>query len=115
MGDMLQPSVDATAWQIEVEKVLPHLKVTIRNDHRVSGNIAFTWCVGITAIGCTGCAVPSVCPEIDTHLDMLNTVLQLSQAKPNTVCLYLTVDSIWSLIESESLCNINYLYLIILI
>ena len=36
VDDMLQPSVDATAWQMEVERVLPHLKVTIRNDHRVS-------------------------------------------------------------------------------
>ena len=35
VGDMLQPSVDATAWQMEVERVLPHLKVTIRSDHRV--------------------------------------------------------------------------------
>jgi estrogen-related receptor beta like 1 len=34
VDDMLQPSVDATAWQMEVERVLPHLKVTIRNDHR---------------------------------------------------------------------------------
>ena len=32
---MLKPSVDATAWQMEVERVLPHLKVTIRSDHRV--------------------------------------------------------------------------------
>lgn len=35
VGDMLKPSVDATAWQMEVERVLPHLKVTIRSDHRV--------------------------------------------------------------------------------
>ena len=33
--EILQSTTDATEWKLEVERVLPQLKVTIKTDHKV--------------------------------------------------------------------------------
>lgn len=37
--EILESTVDAAEWNLEVERVLPQLKVTIRTDNKV-GNLA---------------------------------------------------------------------------
>lgn len=34
-AEVLESDVDATEWNLEVERVLPQLKVTIRTDNKV--------------------------------------------------------------------------------
>ena len=33
--EILESKTDATEWKLEVERVLPQLKVTIKTDHKV--------------------------------------------------------------------------------
>lgn len=34
--EILESTTDATEWKLEVERVLPQLKVTIKSDHKVN-------------------------------------------------------------------------------
>lgn len=36
--EILQSTIDAAEWNLEVERVLPQLKVTVRTDNKVCGN-----------------------------------------------------------------------------
>ncbi len=37
--EILESKTDATEWKLEVERVLPQLKVTIKSDHKVLNKI----------------------------------------------------------------------------
>lgn len=37
--EILESTVDATEWNLEVERVLPQLKVTIRTDNKVGAHL----------------------------------------------------------------------------
>ena len=49
LGEALESTVDAQEWRLEVERVLPSLKVHLRQDNRVSIGVEWTvddaWCV----------------------------------------------------------------------
>lgn len=38
--DILEPTVDTAEWNLELERVLPQLKVTIRTDNKVLANLS---------------------------------------------------------------------------
>ena len=38
--EILESKTDATEWKLEVERVLPQLKVTIKTDHKVKLQLA---------------------------------------------------------------------------
>lgn len=40
--EILESTVDATEWNLEVERVLPQLKVTIRTDNKVGAHLTLT-------------------------------------------------------------------------
>jgi hypothetical protein len=39
--EILESTTDATEWKLEVERVLPQLKVTIKTDHKVNYRFLF--------------------------------------------------------------------------
>ncbi len=44
LGEALESTVDAKEWRLEVERVMPSLKVHVRQDNRVSVCICVTVC-----------------------------------------------------------------------
>lgn len=54
--DILESTVDAAEWRLEVERVLPQLKVTIRTDNKVGGNRPELDRIGSGADVCPDCS-----------------------------------------------------------
>ena len=49
LGEALESTVDAKEWRLEVERVMPSLKVHVRQDNRVSCMVCVFSCLGESA------------------------------------------------------------------